>query len=108
MIQRRWPRPLSRHWLCLKKRDENGSVNAGTRISYDAKHWARSFIDNLMSSAAKDALTAKGDIKEVRELVGRVLAGGKRIALFLDYDGTLREIERQPAAKPTRARGVAA
>jgi trehalose 6-phosphate synthase/phosphatase len=71
-------------------------------LRYDAKHWARSFIDDLMSSATKDARTAKGDIKEVRELVGRALAGGKRIALFLDYDGTLREIERQPnAAKPT-------
>ncbi len=71
-------------------------------LRYDATHWARSFIDDLMSSAAKDARTAKGDIKEVRELVGRALAGGKQIALFLDYDGTLREIERQPnAAKPT-------
>ena len=71
-------------------------------LRYDAKHWARSFIDDLVSGAVKDARTAKGDIKEVRKVVERTLTAGKRIALFLDYDGTLREIEREPnAAKPT-------
>jgi trehalose 6-phosphate synthase/phosphatase len=55
----------------------------------------------LVSGAVKDARTAKSDIKEVRELLARTLAAEKRTALFLDYDGTLREIEREPnAAKP--------
>jgi trehalose 6-phosphate synthase/phosphatase len=36
------------------------------------------------------------------ELLREALAERKRVALFLDYDGTLREIERDPrAAKPT-------
>jgi trehalose 6-phosphate synthase/phosphatase len=67
-------------------------------LRYDAKRWARSFIDDLVSGAMNDTRAAKNDIKEVREQVGQTLAAGKRIALFLDYDGTLREIEREPAA----------
>jgi len=67
-------------------------------LRYDAKHWARSFIDDLVSGAASDTHRAKSDIKEVHGQVGQAVAAGKRIALFLDYDGTLREIEREPAA----------
>jgi trehalose 6-phosphate synthase/phosphatase len=67
-------------------------------LRYDARHWARSFIEDLESGAIKDAGTAKSDIKDIRELVARTLAEGKRIALFLDYDGTLREIERELSA----------
>jgi trehalose 6-phosphate synthase/phosphatase len=73
-------------------------------LRYDAEHWARSFLDDLMSGAINDIRTAKSDIKEVHEQVGRAVAAGKRIALFLDYDGTLREIEREPrAARPNAA-----
>ncbi len=73
-------------------------------LRYDAEHWARSFLDDLMSGAINDIRTAKSDIKEVHEQVGRTVAAGKRIALFLDYDGTLREIEREPrAARPNAA-----
>jgi trehalose 6-phosphate synthase/phosphatase len=39
---------------------------------------------------------------EARSQLLRVLSEGKRIALFLDYDGTLREIEREPkSAEPS-------
>ena len=67
-------------------------------MRYDARHWARSFIDDLMSGPISDARTAETDITEAREQVGQVVSAGKRSALFLDYDGTLREIELDPRA----------
>ena len=67
-------------------------------MRYDARHWARSFIDDLVSGPISDARTAQTDIREAREQVEQALSAGKRIALFLDYDGTLREIELDPRA----------
>jgi trehalose 6-phosphate synthase/phosphatase len=70
-------------------------------MRYDARHWACSFIDDLMSGPISDARTVEADIREAREQVRQAVSAGKRIALFLDYDGTLREIERDPrAARP--------
>lgn len=70
-------------------------------MRYDARHWACSFIDDLMSGPISDARTVEADIGEAREQVRQAVSAGKRIALFLDYDGTLREIERAPrAARP--------
>ena len=72
-------------------------------MRYDARHWARSFIDNLMSGPISDARTAETDITEAREQIGQALSAGKRIDLFLDYDGTLREIELDPRAATPNA-----
>jgi trehalose 6-phosphate synthase/phosphatase len=73
-------------------------------LRYDAQHWARSFIDALKSDAIADTRAATYDIRDVRQELHQAIAAGKRIALFLDYDGTLREIEREPgAAKPNPA-----
>src|SRR3984957_16083124 len=70
-------------------------------MRYDARHWARSFIDDLLSGTISDIRTAQIDTREAREQIEQALSAGKRIALFLDYDGTLREIELDPrAAKP--------
>ncbi len=65
-------------------------------MHYDARHWARSFIDDLMSGPISDARRVETDIREAREQVGQALSAGRQIALFLDYDGTLREIELEP------------
>jgi trehalose 6-phosphate synthase/phosphatase len=65
-------------------------------MRYDARHWARSFIDDLKSGPIDDARTAEADIQEVREQIGAAVVAGRKIALFLDYDGTLREIEVEP------------
>ena len=72
-------------------------------MRYDARHWARSFIDDLMSGPISDARTVETDIEEAREQVGQAVSAGKRIALFLDYDGTLREIELDPRAATPNA-----
>lgn len=72
-------------------------------LRYDAKHWACSFIEDLVSGIANDARTAKNDMKALRDQVEQAVIAGKRIALFLDYDGTLREIEREPAAAKPNA-----
>jgi len=73
-------------------------------MRYDARHWARSFINDLMSGPTSDPRTVETDIREAREQIENALATGKPIALFLDYDGTLREIELDPrAATPNPA-----
>ena len=70
-------------------------------MKFDAQHWARTFIEQLGStSAGTMALFAPPE--EAAEQLRDALAQNKRVALFLDYDGTLREIERDArAAKPT-------
>jgi trehalose 6-phosphate synthase/phosphatase len=67
-------------------------------MRYDARHWARSFINDLMSGPTSDPRTVETDIREARGQIEKALATRKPIALFLDYDGTLREIELDPRA----------
>jgi trehalose 6-phosphate synthase/phosphatase len=70
-------------------------------IRFDARHWARSFVNDLMSGSISDTRSVEIDIREAGERIRDALAADTRIALFLDYDGTLREIEIEPrAAKP--------
>ncbi len=70
-------------------------------MKYDARHWARSFIDQLREGREEAATMDTSRIGELSEELRAVLNSDKRIALFLDYDGTLREIVRDPsAAKP--------
>jgi trehalose 6-phosphate synthase/phosphatase len=70
-------------------------------LKYDARYWARSFIDQL-GAARDETSTPDGNrIEELSQRLHAAVAAQKRIALFLDYDGTLREIVRDPgAAKP--------
>jgi trehalose 6-phosphate synthase/phosphatase len=67
-------------------------------IRYDAKHWARSFIADLATDSDADTGTGKTNIKEARDQINQAIEKGEKIALFLDYDGTLREIEVKPSA----------
>ena len=70
-------------------------------LKYDAQHWARTFIQQLNTPEAAAGATPSN----AGEALGRLresLADGDEVALFLDYDGTLREIEREPrAARPS-------
>ena len=73
-------------------------------IRYDARHWARSFINDLSALVIPDPDMSGADIEEAQNRIAQAMLSGNRVALFLDYDGTLREIEREPSlAKPTPA-----
>ncbi len=84
--------------------EEKASRNKPMReriVKYDAGHWARTFIGQLSGSREEVAAPASERIEDLAQQLREALAHGKKIALFLDYDGTLREIERDPgAAKP--------
>jgi trehalose 6-phosphate synthase/phosphatase len=68
-------------------------------MSFDARAWARAFVGDLVKAEPPAAAkTATADGASVRERLTQAVAAGKRVALFLDYDGTLREIVRDPAA----------
>ena len=75
----------------------------------DAQAWARAFIQELQElDAQRPGACASADIREAGEKLAAALRNpGAKVAMFLDYDGTLREIERDPAAaepnEPLRA-----
>ena len=73
------------------------------RVTYmDAGRWARMFIDDLAARPAPQ-LPARGGAELAAKLTANLMAGQK-LSLFLDYDGTLREIESTPeAAAPSKA-----
>jgi len=89
--------------LSMTKEERRASNQAMRErvMRYDAQHWARVFIQHLIATA-EAAPFASDRIENVVAQLRQ--AAGKPIAVFIDYDGTLREIEREPdAAKPTAA-----
>ena len=85
--------------------EERRARNAPMRervMTFDAQRWAKSFIDDLtaLPPAAKPVDDASVD--EATRRLAEAIRAGQRVAFFLDYDGTLREFERDPAAaRPT-------
>ena len=59
-------------------------------VEYDAAWWAKTFIDDLTSPAA--TLPTGGKSEELTRRLRDATEQGRRVLLFLDYDGTLREI----------------
>jgi trehalose 6-phosphate synthase/phosphatase len=71
-------------------------------IRYDAQHWAKSFLHDLIPRPASDRVPVNLEIETVRNQIERAISEDQAAALFLDYDGTLREIEANPKhAEPT-------
>jgi trehalose 6-phosphate synthase/phosphatase len=80
----------------LEERSRRMTAMRQRVMAYDAVAWARSFIDDLQSRDITVETMSHAD--EARQRLSDAFAAGQRVALFLDYDGTLREIERDPAA----------
>jgi trehalose 6-phosphate synthase/phosphatase len=69
-------------------------------LQWDAGNWARAFIKDLGEQPG--LMHAEPDIGDARRLVSEAIGAGRRLAFFIDYDGTLREIVTDPrAAWPT-------
>jgi trehalose 6-phosphate synthase/phosphatase len=66
-------------------------------FTYNASTWAREFLSDLAEPLPAGSVAAESTADACRRLA-TALSRGRRVALFLDYDGTLREIVRDPAA----------
>lgn len=74
-------------------------------LHYDAKHWAKFFLDTLtrqVQIGSKTSLAIAVTAGHVKALVH-----ANRIGLFLDYDGTLTEIQKNPSAAYPREETLA-
>jgi trehalose 6-phosphate synthase/phosphatase len=71
----------------------------------DAAWWARTFLADLASRrlTENERVTDPAELARAGEHIAGALRSGKPVAFFLDYDGTLREIERDPAAARPKA-----
>jgi trehalose 6-phosphate synthase/phosphatase len=68
-------------------------------MSFDARAWARAFVADLTAAGTgRPSAAAANDLSAARERLEAAVAGGRSVALFLDYDGTLRELVADPAA----------
>ena len=66
---------------------------------HDAQHWAASFIDELAGMPPVAPVSPEtSDLSAVAGELTRLFAAGDKVGFFFDYDGTLREIERDAAA----------
>lgn len=65
-------------------------------IKYDATHWARTFLEDLVqkNKSQKEQKTNYKDLFSKSTFLK--IKKSKKTALFIDYDGTLREFEELP------------
>jgi trehalose 6-phosphate synthase/phosphatase len=79
-------------------------------FTYDAATWSREFVDDLaaaprpapVATSVVETADTAGAAADAHKRLAAAVAAGQRVALFLDYDGTLREIVTDPeAARPT-------
>jgi trehalose 6-phosphate synthase/phosphatase len=64
-------------------------------LKYDARHWAKTFIDDLAAEVPKENLPA--EISMLNREAAMPLFSALNPVLFLDYDGTLAELKKRPA-----------
>ncbi len=85
-----------------ERRERNGPMRERV-MQNDAQWWAKSFIDDLSAlPSSGQAVDESADLRAAERRLAETVAAGKRVALFFDYDGTLREIVANPGeAKPS-------
>jgi len=85
--------------MCLDERKERLRYMKQRVMQHDADHWARTFMDDLLQN--QQVRNRPRDLANAEELITERFDHAGRSALFLDYDGTLRDFEDQPdAASP--------
>jgi trehalose 6-phosphate synthase/phosphatase len=88
--------------MSRRERQERMAPMRQRVMQFDAQAWARSFLKDL--SAIEIHSEDKTSINDAKAQLTSAIAQGGRIAMFLDYDGTLRELERDPdQARPNDA-----
>ena len=65
-------------------------------MNFAADYWARNFIEELQEQT--QFAWSPMSVEESGDAIVARMRGAERVALFLDYDGTLREFERVPEA----------
>ncbi len=71
-------------------------------VEYDAKYWAKTFLGDLEKYSGNKPIQATQTVNSL-SLVKNKFASAKKIACFIDYDGTLREFVDDPKmASPTK------
>ncbi len=64
---------------------------------HDARHWAARFLSDLDSCTARQPPSLAGDgVETLADHLAHSVASHKSLALFLDYDGTLRDFTDRP------------
>ncbi len=84
-----------------EKQHRTGPMHARV-MRHDAARWAKSFIDDLAAGDGGEAdHDTAADVSGAAPQLAQALRSGAPVEMFLDYDGTLRELERDPAtARP--------
>lgn len=84
--------------LAMDERERSGRMMPMRQrvLQMDARAWAGTFIGDL--SVQSPRIDPPRRVVDAIRKVRAALAGGGRVGMFLDYDGTLREFVRDPAA----------
>ena len=76
-----------------EERQRRGEGMHARVMDFDAAWWAKSFIDDLSAPvAARQEAGGNGEVAELARRLEEAAEAGAKILLFLDYDGTLRDI----------------
>ncbi|MGJ8696513.1 MAG: bifunctional alpha,alpha-trehalose-phosphate synthase (UDP-forming)/trehalose-phosphatase [Verrucomicrobiaceae bacterium] len=62
----------------------------------DAGAWAARFLSYFDGEVDDSADASKAGLEEVKQSIIQSAKAGKRVSLFLDYDGTLRDFTKRP------------
>ncbi|HUF61139.1 MAG TPA: bifunctional alpha,alpha-trehalose-phosphate synthase (UDP-forming)/trehalose-phosphatase [Verrucomicrobiales bacterium] len=75
---------------------------------HDARHWAARFLSDLDACSTREPPSLAGDsVEALADHLAQAVASNKSLALFLDYDGTLRDFTARPEdAVPDRELGA--
>lgn len=84
------------HALTLSEAEKENMIRPMKErvLKYDAQHWAGTFIDDLAAGHAEEDLPSK--TTALTSDAVKPLCSARHPAFFLDYDGTLAEIKKNP------------